>query len=174
MKKPADPKPADETQYFSCWVDKNGDVFDFDVPVTKDLTLYARFEYYGGPIPPEKRFLISFDSCGGSPVKNQQIVDGDKIKRPESPSKKGYRFLGWYEKDKERWNFDTAPDRSMTLYARWQKQDGAAKNSNKGYGDRSPQTSDNQNLLLLYLLCGIAAVVLMKTWRGEVTRLKSK
>jgi len=87
---------------------------------------------------------ITFDTDGGTPVPSKQVLQkGEKIKRPEDPTKgdqNNYLFAGWYtvinkkymdptstsnrmEVDKENsilYYFDSVPTHDMTLYAGWE------------------------------------------------------
>ncbi len=68
-------------------------------------------------------YIVQFNTNGGSAVANQTIKRGGKITKPENPTKEEYTFLGWYA-DKylsTAFNFETAVEKSMTLYAKWQK-----------------------------------------------------
>ena len=40
---------------------------------------------------------------------------------PIDPSRPGYRLTGWYTADGEAWDFDSAVDQNMTLYAGWEE-----------------------------------------------------
>ena len=65
---------------------------------------------------------VTFVSNGGSEVEAQKVQFGEKIKRPEEPTREGYSFNGWYT-DLDRtqlWDFDTdTVQGNMTLYAGW-------------------------------------------------------
>lgn len=69
---------------------------------------------------------VTFDSMGGSSVRQQTIEFGEKLSRPEDPAKAGYVFRGWYT-DKEctkAFDFDKNVIRQeLTLYAKWDKQE---------------------------------------------------
>jgi len=41
-------------------------------------------------------YTVKFNTVGGSSVESQQIVWGEKINNPASPTKEGYTFDGWY------------------------------------------------------------------------------
>ena len=57
----------------------------------------------------------------GSASTTQVVKCGDKVKVSESdPTKEGYRFLGWYTEDGEKFDFDTPITKSMTLTAKWE------------------------------------------------------
>lgn len=66
-------------------------------------------------------YTVTFDSCGGSNVNNQQISRGGKVNKPTTPTKSGYDFLGWYidQQYTEKFDFDTPINGNITLYARW-------------------------------------------------------
>jgi len=73
---------------------------------------------------------IYFDSNGGSYVPPQTLFRNEKISRPQTPTKEGYFFDGWYYylddnydfyHNNYRWDFNIIPDRDMTLYAMWRE-----------------------------------------------------
>lgn len=66
-------------------------------------------------------YTITFDSNGGTDVPSQELRYGDLIVEPEPPTREGYRFEGWYMDDacNDLWDFNTAVNDSMELYAKW-------------------------------------------------------
>ena len=76
------------------------------------------------PAPAE--FTVTFDSQGGSAVAAQTVKQDGKVTMPDTPTKEGYTFGGWY-RDAEcetAWTFDLdTVDENMTLYARWIKKE---------------------------------------------------
>lgn len=65
---------------------------------------------------------VRFESNGGSPVEEQIVQYGEKVKRPEDPTREGYSFDGWYaDIDKTiPWDFETdVIEGNMSLYAKW-------------------------------------------------------
>jgi uncharacterized repeat protein (TIGR02543 family) len=82
--------------------------------VTENMTLYAKWLI--------KRYAVTFESNGGSPV-GQQVIDSLKtVAAPADPARTGYTFEGWY-KDVEltaAWSFETdTVTANATLYAKW-------------------------------------------------------
>lgn len=75
---------------------------------------------------------VRFDSRGGSAVEDQIVPFGELLKKPESPTREGLYFAGWY-KDldmHEKWNFDSdVVERNITLYARWSSDPAEAEQS---------------------------------------------
>ena len=70
-------------------------------------------------------FAVTFDSQGGSDV---PFVDGipyeELVPAPESPSREGYEFTGWYLEPSCYTRWDMENDRvyqDITLYAGWEK-----------------------------------------------------
>ena len=104
--RPIDPKKTGHT--FKMWT-LNGVAFDFETPITEDITLLATYEDV---------YSVFFDSNGGSKVASG-TVKGGKIAKPEDPTKSGYKFLGWYLEDKA-YDFNSEVKENMTLKAKWQ------------------------------------------------------
>ena len=69
--------------------------------------------------------VVTFD-VDGNVVAEQNTKDNHfKADRPETPTKKGYQFTGWYTKDDndkyELFDFNTPITDNITLYAQWEK-----------------------------------------------------
>ena len=62
---------------------------------------------------------VTFDSNGGSPVGSITVPHGEKIRKPDAPSRDGYDFVDWFYGD-ERWSFiGYSVTEDMTLVADW-------------------------------------------------------
>ena len=69
-------------------------------------------------------FTITFDSRGGTDVEAVKQMYGELLEEPESPSREGYLFTGWYTDSGcyNLWDVENDTVQSdMTLYAGWQK-----------------------------------------------------
>ncbi len=69
-------------------------------------------------------FTITFDSRGGTDVETVNQMYGELLEEPESPSREGYLFTGWYTDSGcyDLWDVENDTIQSdMTLYAGWQK-----------------------------------------------------
>ena len=108
----------------------NGVLYDFSQPVTSDITLTAIWEEVIVPEEPEEpekpeeddsvKYTVKFNSDGGSKVKDQTVKEGDKAKKPSSPTKKGYVFKSW-QLDGKDYNFNSKVTKDITLKATWEK-----------------------------------------------------
>lgn len=80
--------------------------------VTSNLTLYAKW------LP---LHFVSFNSQGGSGVHAIEVLYGKRLNVPESPTKSGYIFDGWYLEStcRNRWDFLKNVTSNMILYAKW-------------------------------------------------------
>jgi len=138
-------RPINPTRPRSTFVDWFSDSqlkekYDFSNPVTKDITIYAKWQvennyqpnwdYTGGNGTgnntgnnhvTQVKYTIKFDSNGGSEIEDQIVEGGNNTIKPNDPIKEGYVFDGWYiDKDLEIvYDFKTAVKENITLYAKW-------------------------------------------------------
>ena len=114
--KPADPTLKGYT--FAFWYlgedEQNATAYDFDTPVTENITLTAKWEI--------NKFKVTFDTDGGEPIPDDQFVEwGLFVEEPTTePTKTGYTFDGWYLGD-EKYDFSAAVEQNITLTAKWEK-----------------------------------------------------
>ena len=112
--KPDDPTLKGHT--FAFWYlgedEENATAYDFDTPVTGDITLTAKWNI--------NKYTVTFNSYGGTPVPPAQEVEyGLTAAEPTSaPTKTGYTFDGWYLGD-EKYDFSDAVEQDITLKAQW-------------------------------------------------------
>ena len=68
-------------------------------------------------------YTITFDSMGGSPVTSEVVKAGQRVSRPNEPTKEGNNFTGWYtETDTiNLFDFSIPIERDWTLYAGWEE-----------------------------------------------------
>ena len=88
-----------------------------------DITLYAHFteESSGGDTPPAlEDYTLTFDSQGGTEVASITEKEGTSVKGFESPTREGYKFLGWYTaSDGGNLVYSITLRNNVTLYAHW-------------------------------------------------------
>lgn len=90
----------------------NNQKFDFNTPITENITLVAKYEF--------KYVTITYDLDGGIGLTLETIPRYTTISIPMTPIKLGYRFLKWTLDDKE-FSFDTKVTKDITLKAQWSK-----------------------------------------------------
>lgn len=66
------------------------------------------------------RFFVTFDSDGGTNVKQQVVEEGRSAVIPNEPTKTGYTFSGWYL-DNKLYNFTDKVEKDIHLIARWEE-----------------------------------------------------
>lgn len=109
-------EPTNDGYSFGGWyTDVNcTTAYDFNTPVNEDITLYAKWL---------AKYIVSFDTDGGSTVESQTVVTGNKATKPASnPTKDGYNFKGWYKDSAHTNEFDFENDtitENTTIYARF-------------------------------------------------------
>ncbi|MCH5351641.1 MAG: leucine-rich repeat protein [Clostridiales bacterium] len=69
-------------------------------------------------------YTVTFDSQGGSEVESQTILEGNPVRRPQTPIREGFFLNGWYTSAattaNSEWHFDTdRVDGDIILYAGW-------------------------------------------------------
>ena len=93
----------------------NGKTYNFDTPVTSDITLKAVW------LENEKieiKHIVTFNSNGGTKIKKQTVIDGEFANEPKDPTKKGHIFMGW-TLDGEQFDFNSSITSDITLDANW-------------------------------------------------------
>lgn len=68
------------------------------------------------------KFLVNFNSDGGSKVESQTVNKGDKASRPSDPVKEGYDFVEW-QLDGKTFDFNTPITKDITLEALWKQKE---------------------------------------------------
>ncbi len=114
-KRPTD--PTKKCYEFLGWY-LNGVKYDFNKPVSGNITLVARWVDDGTC---RSDYNVRYDSNGGSYVESERVPEGELATRPKDPTKKCYRFDGWYTNSSltKEYNFNTPVRSDMILYAKW-------------------------------------------------------
>ena len=108
-------KPANPTRSGYTFVEwqLNGKTYDFKTPVTKNITLVAKWKQ-----DVVQTYTVTFDSNGGSIVSSQTVNSGSTVTRPTNPMRNGYTFVEW-QLNGSAYNFSTPVTRNITLVAKW-------------------------------------------------------
>lgn len=135
-----EPKAPGRSGYtFEGWYTKaeGGREYDFDDAVTENLVLYAHWAEKdtpyvpGEPIYPDQgntelvyvTFDLNYDGADEASV--VELEKGSTVAEPEDPTREGYVFTGWYTDAaaETAFDFSTAIDANLTLYAGWQAEE---------------------------------------------------
>ena len=141
--------PTKEGYIFKGWF-LNGENYDFETIVKENLELKAKWEKIKvtnnnqtnnninssnknnnnninnkpttstNPTTTSKKYKVTFNSNGGSPVSFQSINEGSKVSKPVNPTRSGYTFGGWIL-NKSIFNFNTKITKEIELVALWIK-----------------------------------------------------
>ncbi|MEG0015781.1 MAG: DUF4430 domain-containing protein [Gordonibacter sp.] len=88
---------------------------------------------------------VTFESNGGSYVGTSYVALGKAVLRPTDPVRQGSTFDGWFSNAActAAWDFNTAVQEGITLYAKWK--DAEAPGGNTPGGDPSSQPDGGSN-----------------------------
>ncbi len=133
------PTPTRNGYRFVSWADKNGKVILKGALLScENVTLYANWEIK--ETPSAKTFTVTYDSKGGSAVKNSVVSCGATLKLPANPTREGYTFVSWADKNGTVIHNDAKLScENITLYANWEY-DGPAANPDQGNEPYTPPT----------------------------------
>lgn len=127
-KKVLEPSVPEKKDYTFLHWSLDGEKFDFNTIIDKDIELVAVWEKKQTsnttnntkPAPVAKKYTVTFNSDGGTTIKSQTITEGNKVVKPSDPSKEGYTFKGW-QLNGQSYNFNSAVNGNITLKAVWEQ-----------------------------------------------------
>lgn len=106
-----EPKAINKNKYkFLGWY-LDGELYDFDLPVTKDIKLVAKYE--------KMVVTIKFVLNGGSGIVSKEYTKGEIPSVVKEPSRLGYRFTYW-TLEGNKYLFDKEINEDLTLEANWE------------------------------------------------------
>lgn len=109
------PKTSKDNYEFVGWY-LDDELFDLTMPITKDLTLVAKWTLIDA-----EKCVLSFDTLNGDKISNIIIDKNSVLESYPIPTKIGYTFKGWYYHNKE-YNFTKPIVKNMTFVAKWIKE----------------------------------------------------
>ena len=115
--------PVKDGYIFVNWVRESGDIFNFNTIIDQDYRLKANYK----EATDVTKYIVKFDTQGGSAIESAIVEAGGKLELPVDPYMEGYKFIGWYTNVDytTAFNSETPITSDMTLYARWEKYEGA-------------------------------------------------
>ena len=131
--------PTKDGFIFAGWY--NGDIkWDFDkFTVTKNYTLVAHWTEEVVVPPVATTYTVTFNSDGGSVVRNQTVNENATARVPAEPTRTGFEFAGWYLGE-ELFNFETPITGNITLVAKWNEVSYTVSFNTDGAGEIDSQT----------------------------------
>ena len=110
-------EPTRDGYIFKGWVDKNETPIYDKVLLAEDTTLYAVWEKDAT----SNKITITFDTRGGSKIESITISKDTELTLPKEPTRDGYVFKGWVDKNETPIYDKVLLAEDTTLYAVWEK-----------------------------------------------------
>ena len=110
-------EPTRDSYVFKGWVDKNETPIYDKVLLAEDTTLYAVWEKDAT----SNKITITFDTRGGSKIESITISKDTELVLPKEPTRDGYVFKGWVDKNETPIYDKVLLAEDTTLYAVWEK-----------------------------------------------------
>lgn len=148
-------------------------VFDFNSDITKNTTLFARWE--------DVFYSVNFVTGNGENIESLSLRYGEKVDLPENLVFENHKFVGWFtdsELTKEYTN-NTMGASDLTLYAKWAEKTLVqiktdVQNYNFGDGQaKFKNFSELDNFEIYYLVNGVWQIVVpteLGTYDVKITR----
>ena len=155
---PDDPTKQADAQYtytFNGWYGDGNIPFNFNNPITKSTTVYAKWSVK------TNEYTVTFISNGDTNVESKNVSYGSPVIKPNDPEKAAdvyytYTFLAWSTSNNmnDNYDFNTPVTGALTLYGWWTQtpiKHSIIFNSNGGtsinsqslmYGDKVTKPSD--------------------------------
>ena len=97
---------------FKYWSkEKGGEEYNFNTPVTENMTLYAVYEI--------NKYTITYIN-EGSEYHKEELTYGSKHEKIEDPFKTGYTFTGWYNENEEKVEYPITVTKDITLHSKYE------------------------------------------------------
>lgn len=122
---------------FNGWTDEDGKILPSEYVVTKDATLKAVWVSETADT-----ITIKFDTDGGSKIDDMIVVKGETLKLPQNPTKEGYKFKTWVDKNETPIYDDALLSEDTTLKAVWEKIENKSNSSNNSNSSGNSQTEN--------------------------------
>ena len=97
---------------FKYWSkEKGGEEYNFNTPVTENMTLYAVYEI--------NKYTVTYIN-EGSEYHKEELTYGSKHEKIEDPFKTGYTFIGWYNENEEKVEYPITVTKDITLHSKYE------------------------------------------------------
>ena len=108
---------------FIGWLINEDDTYHYNSSIAVELLKELMLNSTDGTITlipkyEKEKYLVHFDTNGGSFIPSQTVLYGDKIIKPNDPTREGYTFKYWSNViNGSEFNFETTVSNDVTLYA---------------------------------------------------------
>ena len=89
--------------------------YNFDTPIESDILLTAFYTINEGT----EVVSIAFNANNGEVIKTVNIAKGYTVSEPPTPTKQGYKFIGWFLVT-SKFDFATVLNQNTVLIAKWE------------------------------------------------------
>ena len=136
------PIAVKEGYIFNGWTNESGEIIPSIYVVTKDITLKATWISETADT-----ITIKFDTDGGSKIDDMIVVKGETLKLPQNPTKEGYKFKTWVDKNETPIYDEALLLEDTTLKAVWEKVEVKTNNTNNttNSGNENPVNNSQEN-----------------------------
>ena len=131
------PIAVKEGYIFNGWTNESGEIIPSIYVVTKDITLKATWISETADT-----ITIKFDTDGGSKIDDMIVVKGETLKLPQNPTKEGYKFKTWVDKNETPIYDEALLSEDTTLKAVWEKVENKSTSSNNSNSSGNSQTEN--------------------------------
>lgn len=131
------PIAVKEGYIFNGWTNESGEIIPSIYVVTKDITLKATWISETADT-----ITIKFDTDGGSKIDDMIVVKGETLKLPQNPTKEGYKFKTWVDKNGTPIYDEALLSEDTTLKAVWEKVENKSTSSNNSNSSGNSQTEN--------------------------------
>ena len=131
------PIAVKEGYIFNGWTNESGEIIPSIYVVTKDITLKATWISETADT-----ITIKFDTDGGSKIDDMIVVKGETLKLPQNPTKEGYKFKTWIDKNETPIYDEALLSEDTTLKAVWEKVENKSTSSNNSNSSGNSQTEN--------------------------------
>lgn len=151
---------------FNGWTDEDGKILPSEYVVTKDATLKAVWVSETADT-----ITIKFDTDGGSKIDDMIVVKGETLKLPQNPTKEGYKFKTWVDKNETPIYDEALLLEDTTLKAVWEKVEVKTNNTNNttNSGNENPVNNSQENKTI-----EVTGVSLNATSKAMIVNTKDK
>lgn len=114
--------------------------------ITFETDSFSNYAIVSKTIEDDTKYIVHFDSRGGSQVEDKEVTSGNSVAKPANPTNGNLIFEGWYEDQTLTipFDFNTPITTNVTLYARWQENE---ENNNNHETEKYTIKDNKKNII---------------------------